>query len=82
MKNGVTLTRVVLATIISFNLTFSHGQTGPAGVGNSSSNKVWLDAHSINAPDGAVVGSWADLSGNGSTFTQGTSIRQPIYTAS
>ena len=81
MKNGVTLTRVVLATIISFNLTLSHGQTGPAGVGNSSSNKVWLDAHSINSIDGSLVSSWADLSGNGMNFVQGTGLRQPIYSS-
>ena len=82
MKNMVSYTRVALATIISLNLTLSFGQTGPAGVGSSATNKIWLDAHSLGFLDGSPVGSWSDLSGNGATFVQGASLRQPIYTVS
>lgn len=57
-------------------------QTGPAGVGSSADNEVWLDAHAMGLSDGALVASWTDISGNGNSFSQGASARQPIYNAS
>lgn len=60
----------------------AYGQTGPAGVGSSTDNQIWLDAHSLGFPDGASVASWADLSGNGADFTQGASLRQPTFNTS
>jgi hypothetical protein len=68
-----------MATLLSGN---AFSQTGPAGVGSSSDNRVWLDAHSLGFPDGSPVASWADLSGNGSDFIQGASLRQPTYNTS
>lgn len=74
-----TSTRIALATFYLLNSTLIFGQTGPAGVGNSGNNKVWLDAHTLDLTDGSAVAIWPDLSGNGSNFTQGTGTRQPIY---
>ena len=56
-------------------------QTGPAGVGSSTENQIWLDAHALGAADGALIGSWTDVSGNGSNFNQGSSGKQPLYNA-
>ena len=60
----------------------TYAQSGPAGVGSSTDNQVWLDAHSLDIPDGTSITSWSDLSGNGSDFTQGASERQPTYNTS
>ncbi|MGB1104260.1 MAG: T9SS type A sorting domain-containing protein [Crocinitomicaceae bacterium] len=68
---------VCLAVSPATNKLFA--QTGPAGVGSSVENQIWLDAHSLGASDGSFIPIWPDLSGNGSNFTQGFSERQPIY---
>ena len=39
-------------------------QTGPAGVGNSSNNGLWLRADAINLADSTSLSTWADTSGN------------------
>lgn len=57
----------------------SFGQSGPAGVGSSTNNQVWLDAHALGFPDGTTIASWSDLSGNGSNFTQDITLKQPVY---
>lgn len=83
MKKTFTYSIHVIGLMLLFMATnYTISQTGPAGVGSSTDNKVWLDAHSLGFPDGSSVASWADLSGNGSNFTQGASIRQPIYNTS
>ncbi len=53
------------------------GQTGPAGVGNSTSNVIWFSA------DQGVTGSvgvvhWADRSGNANHATQPAADRRPV----
>jgi hypothetical protein len=62
---------------------FTHAQTGPGGVGNSSNNALWLDATKLTGySNGDVVSSWPDVSGNG--FDAATLIvgREPSYNAS
>lgn len=56
-------------------------QTGPAGVGGSSSNVLWLKADDLSAvgTGNPVTGSWADASGNSNSASQGTSSYQPTY---
>lgn len=54
-------------------------QTGPGGVGNSSSNYLWLDAARLQLNNNDPVSSWTDFSGNNNTATQGTSANQPVY---
>ncbi|HNQ68782.1 MAG TPA: T9SS type A sorting domain-containing protein [Bacteroidales bacterium] len=40
-------------------------QTGPGGVGNVSTNLLWLSADKLSYSDGNTVTVWTDLSGNG-----------------
>lgn len=59
----------------------SFAQTGPAGVGTTSSNIVWLkaDAGSSATTSGNPVSQWNDQSGNGNNVAQTNSARQPLY---
>jgi hypothetical protein len=57
-----------------------HSQTGPGGVGSSSSNILWLQANDITGlTSGDDVATWADGSGNGNTLTQPNSSFTPVY---
>ena len=64
------------------------GQTGPGGVGNSTSNIIWLkadqgtysDAGVTPSTNGAGVQQWNDQSGNTNNATQTTVGNQPTYT--
>lgn len=54
-------------------------QSGPGGVGNSSTNVLWLDAnYGVTAPTAGVT-SWTDRSGAGNTVVQATAALQPLY---
>ncbi len=55
------------------------GQTGPAGVGSSTSNILWLRSHDIGQANNSNISTWADQSGNGNSITQPTSTNQPLY---
>jgi len=58
----------------------TQAQTGPGGVGNSSSNKVWLDASALNGlSNGASVSSWTDRSGNGWNANQASATNRPSF---
>lgn len=66
--------------LLSLNVT---AQTGPGGVGNSTSNVLWLEADDITVlPDGSDITTWADGSGNGNDVNQPTVSLQPIYKTS
>jgi len=68
----------LLAAALLLSLHLS-AQTGPGGVGNSSTNVLWLDAsNGVTAPT-AGVSSWADRSGAGNTVLQATAALQPLY---
>ncbi len=55
------------------------GQSGPGGVGNSSSNLVWLSSDSIaGLVDGDDITTWKDLSGNSNDFSQPNASFKPI----
>ncbi len=49
------------------------GTTGPAGVGASANNVLWLRADDISQTDGTEVTSWSDASGNNNDVSRGTS---------
>ncbi|MFT5878423.1 MAG: hypothetical protein ACI8SA_002290, partial [Dokdonia sp.] len=66
-------------SLISF---YSFSQTGPGGVGDASSNGMWLKADDITLTNGAAVTSWADASGNGNGAAQGTATKQPTFISS
>lgn len=52
-------------------------QTGPGGVGNSTTNRLWLRADSAVVHSGGVVSQWNDISGNGLALSQVTGSAQP-----
>lgn len=57
------------------------GQTGPAGVGSSANNPLWLkaDAGTSTTTNGTAVSTWTDQSGNGNTASQASAALQPLY---
>jgi hypothetical protein len=57
-------------------------QTGPAGVGSSTNNPLWLkaDAGTSTTVNGGAVSAWNDASGNANHASQATGSQQPIYT--
>ncbi len=63
------------------------GQTGPGGVGNNTSNRLWLkadfnvfrDLGVTPAVDGNQVQQWNDASGNNNNAFQNTSGNRPVY---
>lgn len=63
--------------------TSAIAQTGPGGVGSSSTNILWLKADAITGlSNGAAVSSWADASGNGANGVQNTAASRPVFTSS
>jgi hypothetical protein len=58
-----------------------NAQTGPAGVGNSTSNCLWLkaDAGTSTTTSGAALSTWSDQSGNGNSVSQATANLRPLY---
>lgn len=62
-----------------FSANLIKAQTGPGGVGNSSTNSLWLVADDILQVDGTAISSWSDRSGNANNATQATTGRQPRY---
>lgn len=71
---------VLSVLIISASPRLGQCQTGAAGVGTSSTNVIWLDAHAMGLANGSQVSSFNDYSGNGNNFSQSTSTKRPIYT--
>lgn len=53
-------------------------QTGPGGVGNTSSNILWFDAGNGITLTGGAVSTWADRSGNANHATQATAAQRPL----
>lgn len=69
---------ILLGVLTAFS---SFGQTGPAGVGTSATNVLWLkaDAGTSTSTNGAPVSSWTDQSGNGVVLNQATAAQQPLF---
>ena len=62
---------------------YINAQTGPGGVGNSTSNILWLKSEDISSlVDGDDITSWIDASGNSNTVSQPTSTFRPVYKTS
>lgn len=79
MNNFISLTLSILLFV-----SFSFGQSGPAGVGTSATNVLWLkaDAGTSASTNGSPVASWNDQSGNGVVLSQNTALQQPLYVSS
>ncbi|MCU0359534.1 MAG: T9SS type A sorting domain-containing protein [Bacteroidia bacterium] len=56
-------------------------QSGPAGVGSSTNNSLWLkaDAGSSSTVNGSAISFWNDQSGNGIHVTQTLAAQQPSF---
>lgn len=54
----------------------SEGFSGPGGVGDNTTNVMWLRADDLSA---SPVGTWSDQSGNGNDVSQGTGGFQPTW---
>ncbi len=72
------LRRFIICTLLFLPYILS-GQTGPAGVGSSTSNILWLRSEDISQSNNTSVSTWADQSGNSNDITQPTSAYQPLY---
>ncbi len=58
-------------------LTFA--QTGPAGVGNSASNRFWQDAFRLTPANGTALADWTNFGGNTTDPTQTTVASRPLF---
>ena len=79
IRNNINSTLIAFIILI---LCFSdaYTQTGPGGVGNSTSNILWLKTDAITGLNNDdPVATWSDFSGNVNNLTQGTATRRPIY---
>lgn len=72
--------KTVFTIILGFLCsTVTLAQTGPAGVGNSASNGLWLKADDIIQTNNTDVATWQDASGNGNTANQTLLSLQPNF---
>lgn len=73
-----------LFPLLVLDSLFSFGQTGPAGVGTSASNVLWLkaDAGTSTSTNGTAVSTWTDQSGNGTILSQTNAPQQPLFVSS
>ncbi|MEO6240653.1 MAG: hypothetical protein ABIQ40_04950, partial [Bacteroidia bacterium] len=71
----------VLVIVLFFLSISTSAQTGPAGVGTTASNIVWLkaDVGSSTTVDLNPVTQWNDQSGNANNMSQPTSTLQPLF---
>ncbi|MBL7934273.1 MAG: T9SS type A sorting domain-containing protein [Bacteroidia bacterium] len=58
-----------------------YSQTGPAGIGTSANNVLWLkaDAGTSSITNNTPISSWNDQSGNSINVTQTVSVKQPSF---
>ena len=78
-----------LLFLFFFLIQSSFAQTGPGGVGNNVSNRLWLkadgnvyrDAGVTPAADGDQVQQWNDNSGNNNFASQPLVVNRPVYRA-
>lgn len=79
--------RFILLVSITILVAKANAQTGPGGVGNSSTNVLWLGAdHGVYSDAGITLAAttnnvrqWNDRSGNGRNAIQATSAERPNY---
>lgn len=62
-----------------FVSSLANAQTGPGGVGNSSTNPFWIDVHTNGGVNGVSVNSLIDYSGNNINAVQANVDLQPTY---
>lgn len=71
-----------LLLLLAFLATgFARCQTGPGGVGNNTSNVLWLSADVGVTTTGTAVTAWNDRSGNGNNAAPSSVAARPTLTA-
>lgn len=63
----------------SFLSILSYAQFGPGGIGDVSTNGLWLKANALSGTDGTNVPNWTDQSGNSNDALQIDPIEQPQF---
>ncbi len=71
--------KIIKPLVLLLSFVNSYAQTGPGGVGSSSTNKIWYDAYQLNLTNGSSVSTLTDFSGNGNNATQSNSSRRPTF---
>ncbi len=79
IKNKLSV--VFVASFFLCVLQYAFAQTGPAGVGTSSTNVLWLkaDKGTSTTVNNALVSTWNDQSGNGIHVAQTATAQQPSF---
>ena len=80
--HGMRALIITLLTVTGAHLLFA--QTGPGGIGNSTTVPLWLKADSgpNTLSNGQPVSQWSDKSGNNNHATQSTASQQPLFASS
>lgn len=71
--------KFVLSFLMGLLLNSSIAQTGPGGIGDNSSNGIWLRASDISSADNSPVSNWTDFSSYSNDAYQANSSKQPLY---
>lgn len=71
----------VLTAILFLTAFTLPAQTGPAGVGSSANNALWLkaDAGTSSSTNNTAISFWNDQSGNGINVAQAVAVQQPSF---
>jgi hypothetical protein len=75
------MVKSVLTILGVFISAYFFSQTGPAGVGSSTNNVLWLKAGAgtSSTTNNTPISAWNDQSGNGINVTQTVSAQQPSF---
>lgn len=72
--------RIFSFLLLNLFFVFGYAQTGPAGIGNSTNNVLWVKAGDIvGLNDGDDITTWLDTSGNGNDLSQPNTSFKPVY---
>ncbi len=77
------IARVILTIFLLATVKIATAQTGPGGVGSSSSNVLWLRSEDITGiSNGNDISTWSDVSGNSNDLSQPNSSFTPVFITS
>ncbi|WP_292949984.1 T9SS type A sorting domain-containing protein [Olleya sp. UBA1516] len=68
----------VVMLVALFLPIYLFSQSGPGGVGNSTTQVLWLKPDGFSVADGTVLDTWDDTSGNANSLTQPDATFRPI----
>ncbi|PKP39047.1 MAG: hypothetical protein CVT98_03560, partial [Bacteroidetes bacterium HGW-Bacteroidetes-15] len=75
---------IAFIALLLFSTVFSIAQSGPAGIGTSSNNVLWLraDQGTSTIVNGDPVSAWNDITSNANNAAQGIGANQPLFISS